>query len=192
MSETEKAIHFWMLALGGNLPSTAGTPVETLGAALKLLENKGVRVAAVSRFYETPCFPAGAGPDYVNAAALVESPLKAVELLAVLHEIEAAFGRERHSRWAGRTLDIDLLGGGDLVAPDLTTYEEWRDLGLDKQRVLAPEELILPHPRLQDRAFVLVPLSDVAPDWQHPVSGLKVSEMLSELPDSDRKAVVPL
>jgi 2-amino-4-hydroxy-6-hydroxymethyldihydropteridine diphosphokinase len=181
-----------MLAIGGNLPSEIGDPLVTLKRAVLTLSDVKSRVLKVSRFFKTPCFPAGAGPDFVNAALVVESALDAEGMLARLHEIEAEFGRTRETRWAGRTLDIDLIGGGDVVLPDAATYAHWRDLPLEEQMKAAPSQLILPHPRLQDRAFVLVPLNDVAPDWIHPVSGQSVAEMLNNLPESDRKAVVPL
>ncbi|WP_438271188.1 2-amino-4-hydroxy-6-hydroxymethyldihydropteridine diphosphokinase [Shimia thalassica] len=182
----------WLLALGGNLPSHEGDPLLTLNGACKTLSRDNLRLCKVSRFYETPCFPAGAGPDYVNAAVTVESPLSASEMLKVLHEIEAEFGRERDQRWGMRTLDIDLIGGGDLVLPDRETHAEWMSLPAEEQVRKTPDQLILPHPRLQDRAFVLMPLNDVAPDWKHPVLGLTVSQMLAALPESDRKAVIPL
>ena len=181
-----------MLALGGNLTSQAGDPAVTLKSALSTLSGVNLTVLKVSRFFQTPCFPAGTGPDFVNAAALVESDLSAPEVLARLHAVEAQFGRVRQTRWAGRTLDIDLIGGGDMILPDRATYEAWRDLPLEDQMKQAPEQLILPHPRLQDRAFVLVPLNDVAPGWIHPVLGLSVAEMLAKLPETDREAVVPL
>ena len=178
--------------MGGNLTSQAGDPAMTLKSALLALSGVNLKVAKVSRFFRTPCFPEGAGPDFVNAAALVESDLSALEILERLHEVEATYGRERKSRWAGRTLDIDLIGGGDLILPDRVTYEAWRALPLEEQMKSAPDQLILPHPRLQDRAFVLVPLNDVSPGWIHPVSGLSVAEMLAALPESEREAVVPM
>ncbi len=193
----------WLLAFGGNLPSEVGSPRVTLNRAVLTLNSIGdaseatqlsgkVKLKKVSRFFATPCFPAGAGPDYVNAAALIESPLEADELLALLHDVEAKFGRARSSRWVGRTLDIDLIGGGGVVLPNPETYAYWRDLPLERQLQETPDQLILPHPRLQDRAFVLVPLNDIAPDWKHPVSGLSVGQMLAALPETDRKAVKPL
>lgn len=154
----------------------------------------GLEVAAVSRLYRTPCFPAGAGPDYVNAAADLRIPadLSPEGLLALFHRVEADHGRRRDTRWGMRTLDIDLLAYDDSVLPDAATQDAWRALPPDRQAQVAPNRLILPHPRLQDRAFVLVPLADVAPGWCHPRTGLSVSEMLAALPEADRAAVVPL
>jgi 2-amino-4-hydroxy-6-hydroxymethyldihydropteridine diphosphokinase len=91
-----------------------------------------------------------------------------------------------------RTLDIDLLAMGDSVLPDPATQDRWRDLAPEDQVRVTPDALVLPHPRLQDRAFVLVPLADVAPGWVHPRTGLSVREMLERLPAQDRDAVKPL
>ncbi|MGL5008520.1 MAG: 2-amino-4-hydroxy-6-hydroxymethyldihydropteridine diphosphokinase, partial [Paracoccaceae bacterium] len=106
--------------------------------------------------------------------------------------IENRFGRRRDQRWGMRTLDLDLVALGDSVLPDAATHARWRDLPATDQARIAPETLILPHPRLQDRAFVLVPLADVAPDWRHPLLNLTVSEMVARLPAEDRAAVVPI
>lgn len=91
-----------------------------------------------------------------------------------------------------RTLDIDLLAMGDSVLPDAETQDRWRLLPMEQQVRATPDRLILPHPRLQDRAFVLVPLADVAPDWVHPRTGQSVRAMLAALPTEDRDAVKPL
>ena len=183
---------FSILALGGNTQSKVGSPKETLRQAILMLSDHGVRVEKTSKFYQTPAFPAGSGADYVNAAALVSANHSAVELLDILHEIEAELGRERLSRWASRPMDIDLIAMGQKVAPDREGFAKWRDLTLEDQKTLWPDQLILPHPRLQDRAFVLVPMADVAPDWVHPVSGKTVQEMLDALPQALKNEVVAL
>lgn len=180
-----------LVAFGGNLPWNGQNPAELIGAAVTSIIRAGLSLAAMSRLFATPCFPAGAGPDYVNAAArfLLPQQMTPEEVLAVLHAAEDAQGRKRTTRWAGRTLDADLLALDDVVLPDAATQTRWRTLAPDLQSAETPDRLILPHPRLQDRAFVLVPLADVAPDWRHPVLGLTVSQMLSRLSDTDRAAV---
>jgi 2-amino-4-hydroxy-6-hydroxymethyldihydropteridine diphosphokinase len=181
-----------ILALGANIPSAQGGPDLTLRVALLYLEKGGVRFDAVSRFYNTPCFPAGAGPDYVNAAVRIRWAGSAAELLALLHEVEAELGRERKQRWGVRVADLDLIAFGDAVAPDRAVWQHWHDLDPALQSEVAPEQLILPHPRLQERAFVLIPAADVAPDWRHPVLGLTITEMRDALPESLRAEVVPM
>lgn len=187
-----------LVALGANLPNDATSDrrssAETLEAALGDLARFGLALKGKSRFYRTPCFPAGAGPDYVNAAAAfsIGFGATATELLAILHKVEALHGRARESRWASRTLDIDLLAVEDLVLPDAQTHQFWRELPMKEQSRIAPEQLILPHPRLAERAFVLVPLADVAPDWRHPILGKTVLELRDALPQADLEAVQPL
>lgn len=188
----EKTAHA-LVALGANLPNGQHAPAETLRAAIESLADRGLRADRVSRFYATPCFPAGAGPDYVNAAARVSAPgMDAASVLDILHATEAEFGRQRVQRWGMRTLDLDLIALGQMVLPDAATAAAWRDLPAESQIARSPDRLILPHPRMQDRAFVLVPLADVAPHWRHPASGLTVTQMLHALPAADRAAVTPL
>ena len=155
-------------------------------ANLRLRTNSLIRK---SNFFFTPCFPDGFGPDYVNGALEFSFKGEARELLDILHEIEAMFGRVRNTRWGGRILDLDLVAFGDDIAPSIEGYLRWRDMPLEKQIEQIPKEMILPHPRLQERAFVLGPLMDVAPDWRHPVLGMTVREMYGCLPLADRDAL---
>lgn len=147
--------------------------------------------ASLSRLWRSPAWPPG-GPPYVNAAMAIRTRLPPDDLLAALHGVEGAFGRERRARWAARTLDLDLLALGDLVHPDAATQARWRALDPERQGREAPEGLVLPHPRLQDRAFVLLPLREVAPGWRHPLLGLDASGMLRALPPGAADGVEPL
>ena len=183
-----------LIALGANLPFRDKTPEQTLRLALKSFPSVNLEVPNVSRFFATPCFPAGAGPDYVNAAALlrVERGIGAKDLLARLHLIEQMFGRQRTQRWGMRTLDVDLLALDDLILPNEAIQSQWRALDPALQATQTPADLILPHPRLQDRAFVLLPLKDVAPDWCHPVLHLTVAQMVAALPPENLVEMRPV
>ncbi|WP_413867342.1 2-amino-4-hydroxy-6-hydroxymethyldihydropteridine diphosphokinase [Albidovulum sp.] len=179
------------IALGGNSPTRNGGPAETIVAALADMACEGV-IVAVSRFFRTPAYPPGSGPDFVNVAALLRTALAPGPLLAALHAIEARYGRERLTRWGERTLDIDLLAVEDRILPDEATLRHWMDLAPARQRVEAPDRLILPHPRLHERAFVLIPLAEIAPGWRHPLTGRTVAEMAAALPEADKSAICPL
>jgi 2-amino-4-hydroxy-6-hydroxymethyldihydropteridine diphosphokinase len=155
------------LALGSNLGDRRGY----LDAALRRLRAEpGVRVTTVSPYYETT--PVGGPPgqrNFLNAVAAVETDLAPQALLRLLLELEHRFGRVRTVKDAPRTLDLDLLLYGD------QTWDE--------------PELSIPHPRMEERAFVLVPLADIAPEAVHPGLRLPVRELLAALPEADRKAV---
>ena len=181
-----------LVALGANMPSRFGTPAETIRSALRRLEATSLHVEKVSRLFSTPSFPANSDPDYVNAAATVSGIADAHAVLNVLNAIEDEFGRRRGARWGSRTLDLDLIAFGSCVLPDVQTYRIWRDLSPESQRFRVPRELILPHTRMQDRACVLGPLLEIAPEWKHPVAGLTVAQMHETLHEGEKAAVMPL
>lgn len=183
-----------LIALGSNLPLGGVPPAALLRAALARLGALGWPVVAVSRFYESPAFPPGSGPAFVNAAAALTPPPGAgpEELLVLLHQVEAEFGRARAQRWGARTLDLDLLAWGDCVLPDAETQAAWRGLSPAAAAQKAPAVLILPHPRLQDRAFVLQPLAEIAPDWRHPSLGQTTLALRDALPGAARESLRPL
>lgn len=181
-----------IICLGANLPSKAGTPAQTFVAVISGLAAHGMDVRAVSRFYETPCFPAGAGPDYVNAALVAETRLDPKAVLAQLHELECTYGRNRATRWAQRTLDMDLIAYDDVIVPDRSVLRDWMRMPVETQQIAVPDRLILPHPRMQDRPFVLVPVCDVAADWRHPVLGQTVWSLRDALDWADLSLVRPL
>lgn len=176
-------LSFGIVALGANLPLSEQDPVSTLRATLHIVHSvPGISISAVSRIWRTPAVPAGAGPDYANAVALIATALSPEAVLQHLHAIEADHGRDRTTgRWGARVLDLDLIALDNLVLPDAAYQRSWMDLPAADQAARAPDRLILPHPRLQDRGFVLGPLAEIAPDWRHPVTGLSVSRMLERL-----------
>ncbi|OWU86327.1 2-amino-4-hydroxy-6-hydroxymethyldihydropteridine pyrophosphokinase [Oceanicola sp. 22II-s10i] len=182
----------YLAAIGGNQPLDDAQPLDVLHAALKRIRGTRLAELQVSSLYRTPAFPPGSGPDFVNAAFAADSDLPPRAVLDLLHEIETEFGRTRTLRWGGRTLDLDLLAAGNTVAPDPVTWWHWHDLPADRQAAEAPGQMILPHPRMQDRAFVLGPLMDIAPDWRHPVLERSVAEMWADLPATERQSVVRL
>lgn len=183
---------FGLIAAGSNAPSIWGTPAETVRHGIALVAEALEVSPIISGLYETPAYPPGSGPDFVNAAFVIRTSLSPRGVLDLLHAVEAAAVRKRSVRWGPRTLDLDLIGVDDAILPDSATVRRWMALPSDRQRLDAPSELILPHPRVQDRAFVLVPLADVAPEWRHPVLGRTVQELCDALPESEKKAVLPL
>jgi len=156
------------IGLGANLPSPEhGTPRETLEAAMRALEAHGLAIVARSAFYESEPVPVSDQPWYLNAVVEVATDRDAPAVLALLHSVENAFGRVRAVRNEARVLDLDLLDHRGAVRE-------------------GPESPLLPHPRLADRAFVLMPLRDIAPDWRHPVCGRSIAELLESLPEGQR------
>lgn len=181
-----------ILALGSNQPSDVGDSAQTLSNAIEVLSERLGITPHISRFFSTPAFPEGSGPDFVNAVVVLESGITPGELLGICHSLEQDAHRVRAQRWAARTLDIDVIACDDAVLPDTRVHAYWRDLPLSAQLTETPTKLIVPHPRMQDRAFVLVPMMDVAPAWRHPILGLTTTQMCAALPQSEIDAVKPL
>ncbi|MDQ6951623.1 MAG: 2-amino-4-hydroxy-6-hydroxymethyldihydropteridine diphosphokinase [Mariprofundales bacterium] len=153
--------------MGANL----GAVTETLVAARAALM-AAMRITACSSLYRTHAVGPGTQPDYLNAVVAVTVEMAAVPLLCCLHAIEHDHGRQRDLRWGARTLDLDLL------AYDAQCSED--------------SELLLPHPRLQDRMFVLAPLGEIAPDWQHPQLQTSASVLKQQLMAQGEPDVAPL
>jgi 2-amino-4-hydroxy-6-hydroxymethyldihydropteridine diphosphokinase len=145
------------IALGGNL----GNPRKTLEAALLTLDAwPGVRVERCSAWYHTAAI-GPPQPDYLNGCAILRTSLPPVDLLHTLLAIETQFGRVRRERWGPRTLDLDLLLFDDVI--------------------LATPELTLPHPRMVQRAFVLIPLAEIAADWREPITGRSIRDLAGQV-----------
>ena len=151
-----------LIGIGANLPSSFGSPLESCIAALDALGDMAVHVIRNSRWYQSAPMPVSTQPWFVNGVAVVDCPHDPVALLKVLHDVENRFGRERPGPAAPRTLDLDLL--------------DYR--GCLSDGAPPPE---LPHPRLADRAFVLLPLAEVAPGWTHPRSGENIATLIEAL-----------
>ena len=156
-----------LIGIGANLSSERfGTPREACEAAVHALDStEGVRVVARSRWFESEPVPVSDQPWFINGVVQVETTLAPQALLEALHAIEAQFGRVRTVLNAPRVLDLDLLAYGDVVV------ENNGGGGAE-----------IPHPRLENRAFVLLPLGDVAPDWVHPQTRRTRAEMVVNLP----------
>jgi 2-amino-4-hydroxy-6-hydroxymethyldihydropteridine diphosphokinase len=150
------------IALGSNLESRFGDREANLREAVRRIESLG-EVRAVSSFYDTEPVGFVEQPRFLNGALVLETELGPQELMRRLLGVEKAMGRVREGAVAKgpRVIDLDLL-----------LYGDW---------VLWAEDLILPHPRMEERRFVLEPLAEIAPDWMHPVLGVTVLALLERL-----------
>lgn len=162
-----------LVALGANLPSADGIPpLQVCKQAARSLDGLlGLRCVALSRWFETAPMPPSGQPPYINGVARLEGVADPAALLAALQAIEAAHGRVRSIVNAPRTLDLDIVAMADLVR--------------------AAPDPVLPHPRMHERAFVLAPLLDVAPDWWHPVLDRSAAALLMALPPQHAAPISP-
>ena len=159
------------IGLGANLtPDGYAGPREGGMAALSALADEGVHLSALSHWYESAPVPISDQPWYLNAVAEATTELDAASTLAALHQIERRFGRVRIERNAARVLDLDLLDFAGMVSDT--------------------SKLALPHPRLHERAFVLLPLGELCPDWVHPVSGIAIQDLIAMIPASQQIRLV--
>ncbi len=183
-----------LIALGANLKRRNArgawrSPRETLRDVLPEMVRHGLVIDAASAVFETPPLGGPTGqPPYANqvlAARFAGSPRGALELLM---KIEHRFGRQRcaHERHAPRTLDLDLLDFAGRILPDVAS---WHRATAADDAPVGP--LVLPHPRMHRRAFVLVPLATIRPDWRHPVFGKSTRALLAALDPAELAAIRP-
>ncbi|HTN40120.1 MAG TPA: 2-amino-4-hydroxy-6-hydroxymethyldihydropteridine diphosphokinase [Asticcacaulis sp.] len=139
------------IAYGSNLLSGPVTASQAFSEVVKALQEEGLFVNKISRLWASKAWPEPDDPPYVNAVVQIATDLQPIELMLLLHDLERGSGRIRDGRLnAPRVLDLDLIAFGDQV-------------------MRGEKGLILPHPRAADRAFVMGPLAEIAPDWIHPV-----------------------
>ena len=161
-----------LIGIGGNLESARfGAPRDTLSAALAALEEKCIRILTRSGWYRTEPVPRSDQPWFVNAVVSLATELAAKDLLMVLQTTERQFGRVRGEPNAPRTVDLDILDYHGELMNDTS--------------------LVLPHPRLHERRFVLMPIAEIAPDWRHPILGLTAAQLLTRL-SSEQQIERPL
>ena len=152
------------IGIGANLPSVSGATIrDACSMAVATMPDHGIIVCSISPWYESAPVPASSQPWYVNAVVEVTTKHTPADTLAALHAVENKFGRVRGGRNAARTLDLDLL--------------DYR--GVVSERGKVP---ILPHPRMIQRAFVLLPLRDLCPEWRDPRSRRQIDELIAALP----------
>ena len=153
-----------LIALGSNLPHPIyGIPRQVCDRALSIMAASGFTIISRSRWYRSAPVPASEQPDFINGLVSIATVLDPPKLMGKLHQIENQFGRKRSFSQTARVLDLDL------IAYDEKVLEE-------------PAWPVLPHPRMVNRAFVLYPLLDIAPNWTHPKLGCDLNSLISELP----------
>ncbi|MBW4603585.1 MAG: 2-amino-4-hydroxy-6-hydroxymethyldihydropteridine diphosphokinase [Calothrix sp. FI2-JRJ7] len=145
------------IALGSNI---GDSHTILLGAIDAIAQTPGIRLISQSSLYRTKAV-GPPQPDYLNGCVLLQVEMIPELLLEVLLKIENKFGRLRGERWGARTLDLDIL--------------------LYSDQIIETPKLQIPHPRMRERAFVLVPLVEIAPDWVDPVSGLTIKELIKDV-----------
>ncbi len=165
-----------LIGLGSNMTGPWGSPRTCVGRALAALDEHPLKLLRASTLIETTPFGRQDQPSYVNAVARIKTRLRAPDLLHALRTIERTAGRERRERWGMRTLDLDILDYNGVVVGE----------GIEQS---SDAELVLPHPAIAEREFVLAPIAEIAPRWKHPLTGRTARAMLAEL-DTDKGGTI--
>lgn len=148
------------IAIGSNL----GNSRQIVKAAIQTLDqHQQVHILKVSGWYQTKAvtYSSSPQPDYINGCAILETTLDPHALLSLLLQVEQTYGRVRRAKWDARTLDLDLL--------------------LYENLVITTDHLTIPHPRMCDRSFVMIPLAEIAPDWCHPLMGYSMATIAKKI-----------
>ena len=180
----------YVVVLGSNLSSEFGNSAETLKkCAGEMRSSPAIESLLESNWYISSSFLDKREPRYVNVGIQFSTNLEPIELLNFTSGLENKYGRKRQRRWGPRTCDIDILLCDQLILPNKLNFKKWLNLNLSDQIRLVPNELILPHPRLQERAFFLKPLNDLQPDWIHPFLKMNAKEMLDSIPLNELESI---
>ena len=169
----------YFIALGSNLETQKLSRLEIINTALGHFSQFKIILIKVSSFWESRSYPDKSQPNFINAVSEVHSELNPYQILHELKTIETKMGRKNNTRWGNRVLDLDIIGSGSIILPNNFEFNKWLKMPLHKQIKIQPDELILPHPRIQDRLFVLKPLDEVDPNWTHPVLNKTSFELIN-------------
>jgi 2-amino-4-hydroxy-6-hydroxymethyldihydropteridine diphosphokinase len=175
-SQDGRSVRRVLIAVGANMSGRWGSPRQSIARALRELSRIGARIVRVSHFYLTAPIGPGRQARYLNGVLLADTHLAPAALLRAAKRIEREAGRRLGAHWGPRPLDIDIL---DYAGCKLGWPSRSRQRG----------RLVLPHPELHKRAFVLVPLLDVVPAWCHPVLGTSARSLLARLSPKSRASV---
>ena len=183
----------YIVVLGSNLSSEFGNSAETLKKCVdEIRSNPSIVSLLESNWYISASFLNKGDPRYINVGIRFSTKLNPIKLLNFTSGLENKYGRKRRERWGPRTCDIDILLCDQQILPSKLYFNKWLNLNLSDQIKLVPNELILPHPRLQERTFFLMPLDDLQPDWIHPFLKVKAKEMLDSLPSHELENILDL
>ena len=160
------------LNIGSNLSSPYGNREDNIKKAIEYLKDFKINLIKISSLYETPSYPNNADPKFLNLCVKINTRLKATELLSEIKKIEKRLGRIRLKKNEPRTCDIDII---DFKGEQIET-----------------EELIIPHPKLHLRNFVIYPLKEIEPNWLHPIFNKKIDSFFQELDKNSHNEITRL
>ena len=162
------------LSIGSNLHSKYGNRIDNISYTLKLLNKESIKILKISSFYETLSYPNNKDPKFINIAVSIENNITVKSLMKIIFKIENLMGRYRNLKNEPRVCDIDII---DYNSKNL--IEKYEN-----------HEIILPHPRMYLRNFVLYPLKEIAPNWIHPKTKENINILIQKLSDHDKKSIL--